>query len=179
MRFNSFFIIFNFLILAVPTIQAAEMNLPEDKDCALYSLTVVPEGMNCPKLASPEPRKILLINEIKDPQKQALVKRVQAYWDALIEARFETAYSFLAPAYKKIISYKKFHKTYSQGQGFWKNIAFYELACQATLCDVTLRLNIEFTYPRLSTPIKNSSELEEQWIFNEEDKQWYIVLELK
>ncbi len=146
-----------------------------DPECAAYATTIVPEHLNCPEWKIPPLPKRLSVDDFNDPQKRALAKRVESYWRALIDARFETAYTFISPAQQKLISYKMFHEKYRQGQGLWKDIGFISIDCKELLCLVNLQVNIEFHYMRLKHPIKNSSEIKEKWIFDKKDKQWYLI----
>lgn len=101
-------------------------------------------------------------------QKSAVVReRAQARWQALIKDDIETAYGYLSPTTRDIVSLDQYKRKVARGT--FRDAKIDSIQCEAELCKVTLHL----TYDRarlkgMVTP------LEESWII-ERGQFWYVL----
>ncbi|HET9578066.1 MAG TPA: hypothetical protein VFP44_09590 [Usitatibacter sp.] len=103
--------------------------------------------------------------ESRDPA--AVVKqRAQARWDALIKGNTQTAYQYLSPGSRAVLTPDAYAS--SIRQGFWKSAKVDAVTCKtADNCDVGVTIEYEFQGRRTKTP------LIETWI-REGSEWWYL-----
>ena len=98
---------------------------------------------------------------------EAMVKeRAQARWDALVKNEFNTAYGYLSPGSRSIISAPDYAGTLRRG--FWKSATVEKVECgSAQSCEVTATIEYEFSGMRTKTPLR------ETWI-RDGSEWWYV-----
>lgn len=97
---------------------------------------------------------------------QIVTERVKARWDAIIAQDYRTAYGFMSPAGRSVMSYDAYEKSIKPG--FHKAARVTEVRCSTPeLCDVSLELEYEFSGRRMKTPFF------EKWV--REGSQWWYL----
>ena len=100
-------------------------------------------------------------------KREAVTKRVQARWDALISGDFGTAYSLMSPASRESVTLEKF--TAGLRKGAYRKIRIDRVECSGETCDVTLSLT--YDHPMMKGLL---ATVEETWIF-ENGQPWYVL----
>jgi hypothetical protein len=98
---------------------------------------------------------------------QEIVKeRAQARWDALVKSDLKTAYSYLSPGSRAVITYDGFVSGIKPG--FWKSAVVEKVICEtADSCVVGAKIEYEFMRRPTQTALKES------WV--REDGKWWFV----
>ena len=93
-------------------------------------------------------------------------RKAQQRWDAVIGTNLKSAYDFMSPASRSVMSYEAFDKSIKRG--FHKAARVTEVRCPSReLCDVSLEIEYEFSGRRMKTP------LYEKWVKQDSD-WWYL-----
>ena len=101
-------------------------------------------------------------------------QRVNERWDALIEGRLETAYTYETPEYRELYSLVDFSKTIS-GVGSWRKIEIDDIECVDEICvaDIviyaTIHLGMGFEV------VESDARAKENWIQHSTSGQWYHI----
>ncbi len=97
-------------------------------------------------------------------------------WQAIIDGDYETAYDYLVPSYQEIETLQSYSirletaKIHTQ----WKKAEFVSKDCEKEVCDVTLKIHFEYSFPRKSMgKTEMFSRLHEKWL--NKDGSWYHV----
>ena len=98
---------------------------------------------------------------------QEIVKeRAQARWSALVKGDLKTAYGYLSPGSRAVITYEGFVGAIRPG--FWKSAAVEKVICEtADSCMVGAQIKYEFKGRPTETKLK------ETWV--REDGNWWFV----
>ena len=98
---------------------------------------------------------------------EAMVKeRAQARWDAMVKSDFNTAYGYLSPGSRSVITASDYAS--SLRRGFWKAATVEKVECgSAQSCDVSATIEYEFSGMRTKTPLR------ETWI-RDGSEWWYV-----
>ncbi len=101
------------------------------------------------------------------------IVRVRAFerWQALIDGRLETAYTYLSPEYRKIYSYQQYSKTV-HGVGLWSKAEVKDVACKEN-CVVSMQIHVTMRPARWGDTIETSSLLKEQWMRDKDSGEWF------
>ena len=95
-----------------------------------------------------------------------LKQRAQARWDALVKGDFNTAYGYMSPGSRSIITASEYAA--SMKAGFWKSAVIDKVECgSAQSCDVSATIEYEHLGRRTKTPLR------ETWIREGQD-WWYL-----
>ena len=102
--------------------------------------------------------------------KQDLVaRRAVARWDALIKRDMDSAYAFLSPASREVISLAGYKTKIKPGR--WRAAKVESVTCDVEICDVKLTIGYDFRNAarteRFETP------LEEKWLIDK-GNAWYV-----
>ena len=101
-------------------------------------------------------------------QKSAVVReRAQARWQALIKDDIETAYGYLSPTTRDVVSLEQYKKKVARGT--FRDAKIESVACEAELCKV--KLTLTYDHARLKVMV---TPLEETWII-ERGQFWYVL----
>jgi hypothetical protein len=105
---------------------------------------------------------------------ESIVKqRSTARWDALIEGKLETAYTFETPEYREIHSFSDFRKTV-RGVGVWQKATIESVECDPDKCSVTARIYVMMKFGLAFEKVETNGQATENWI-QSTDRQWYHV----
>lgn len=101
----------------------------------------------------------------QESDEQALVRRAQERWDALLAMNFEKAYGYISPGGRLKYSLEEYSKRV-RGE-FWRGTKAKSAACQPDYCVVTLDFQYEVSGLKLSQAIN------ETWI--QDGGVWWFV----
>ena len=121
---------------------------------ALLPLGCAAPGEGVSREMSPEARRMLVTD------------RVNARWAALIKGDFDSAYMFLSPASRQVVSPAEF-KARTRGSGF-REVKVDSVECVPEVCKVRLLLTYDHRLMKgITTP------LSESWVI-EQGQAWYV-----
>jgi hypothetical protein len=98
---------------------------------------------------------------------EIVTERAAARWSALLRGDTATAYQYLSPAYRAVVSPELYRGRFGGGIR-WREIEAVTADCAAERCDVGVV--VKYEAPRWK--IVNSRKLEEVWILV--DGQWWL-----
>jgi hypothetical protein len=105
--------------------------------------------------------------DLPDEQKSAIVReRAEARWQALINDDIATAYGYLSPATRAVVSLDQYKTKVARGT--FRKVKIETIECKAELCKVSLMLT--FDRPRMKGMM---SPVDETWII-EQGQLWYV-----
>jgi hypothetical protein len=103
---------------------------------------------------------------------EIVAHRAQERWQALIKGDIATAYGYLQPSYREIVSEKKYAQTFGNTSS-WQSVEIFQTTCEAERCTVHLRLAAKNPVPQFSRSIPEiKSVLDETWI-KDQGQWWY------
>lgn len=106
---------------------------------------------------------------------ESIVKtRAAERWQALIDGRLETAYSYESPEYREVYSFKQFARKIN-GVGLWSKADVEDVSCKKDKCVATMRIYVTIRVGRGFGVHKTNSLLKEQWIQDAVSGEWYHV----
>jgi hypothetical protein len=105
---------------------------------------------------------------------EGLEERVLGYWHAKIDGRAETAYGYVSPTMRKMLTYKHFLRQ-MKGVGRWRSVSFHDAKCHGDRCDVTVVVEIYMRMPPFPKPIHTSAPVTEKWF--RKNGEWWILLD--
>lgn len=101
-----------------------------------------------------------------DGQKEAVSKRVNARWSALIKGDFDAAYALLSPASRETLTLEQF-KAHTR-KGSFRQMRIDAIDCAADLCKVKLWVTYDHRLMKgIQTP------MEETWVFDK-GQPWLV-----
>lgn len=105
---------------------------------------------------------------MKPPTAEEVVKeRAQARWDALVKGDAKTAYAFLSPGSRAVLTPESYAT--SIRVGFWKSAQVNRAVCETQqACEAHVTIEYEFQAQRIKTPLR------ETWI-REGTDWWYLL----
>ena len=100
------------------------------------------------------------------PSHEIVKARAQARWDALVKSDFKTAYGFLSPGSRSVVSAEGWAGALRAG--FWKSAVVEKAVCEAPeTCEVHTTIEYEHRLGRVKAPLR------ETWI-KESGHWWYV-----
>ena len=104
-------------------------------------------------------------------------QRVKARWQALIEKKYESAYTYLANSYKDAVTLKEYEKSMNP-RIEWKGIDITRTRCDEAVCEVHVTANY-YMPPQFGLPqgVESKDYSVEKWIFK--DGEWWYLPPLK
>ena len=103
---------------------------------------------------------------------ETVAHRAMERRQALIKHDFATAYSYIQPGYRAVISEDKYAKTFASGST-WKSVEIFKTTCESDRCTVRLRLTAKNTVPRFARAIPEiTGFVDETWI-KDQGQWWY------
>ena len=103
----------------------------------------------------------------QEKKSAAVRERAEARWQALIKDDIATAYGYLSPTTRDVVSLDQYKGKVARGT--FRNVKIESIECEAELCKVRLRLT--FDRPRMKGMV---TPLEENWII-ERGQFWYVL----
>jgi hypothetical protein len=97
---------------------------------------------------------------------EAVAKRAQARWDALIKSDLDAAYGYLSPGTRSVMSLDLYKAKIRPGM--WKKASVESVTCERDRCDI--RVMVEYDFRELKSIVR---PLEEVWM--EADGEWWHV----
>ena len=99
-------------------------------------------------------------------QREAVTKRVNARWDALIKGDLDAAYALLSPASRETLTLEQF-KQHTR-KGAFRQMKIDAIDCAADLCKVKLVITYDHRLMKgIQTP------MEETWVFDK-GQPWLV-----
>jgi len=95
-----------------------------------------------------------------------VAKKAQSRWDALIKGDLETAYNYLSPGTRNVMSLDLYKAKIRPGM--WKKASVDSVACEMDHCDVVIM--IEYAYRGVKSLAR---PLNETWL--QDDNGWWFV----
>jgi hypothetical protein len=98
---------------------------------------------------------------------EAVKARVQQRWDAVVAGKWDTAYNFTSPAYRKSVDAMAYQAR-SSGAVKLKSAEVLAVKCQESMCEATVRIGfapLQRGFPETST------DLDERWV--SEQGEWW------
>lgn len=99
---------------------------------------------------------------------EAVTKRADQRWKALMAADWAKAYSFLTPAFRSTMSVERYRERFV-GVPRWTNVTVKSAKCEPEKCTVVVRIEAE--YGARSGIQTLSTDVPETWL--QEDGTWY------
>lgn len=100
---------------------------------------------------------------------KVVLERAQARWDALVERDWNTAYSYLVPAYRAVVPLKRYGNQFS-GPLQWESAKATSASCEDKRCAVKVEITYRTLLPGHMDRV-SSTFLDEVWVL--EAGQWY------
>jgi hypothetical protein len=98
--------------------------------------------------------------------REAVAKRAEARWRALIKGNLSDAYDYLSPGIRATLPLEMYAQKVQPG--LWKDVRVQEVACEVERCSVTVQITYDFRDMKgIETPIN------EVWI--REGAEWYYA----
>jgi len=97
-------------------------------------------------------------------------------WQALLAGKFEQAYEFATPAFKKLRTVDFYRTNRAAVPVKWLSAEVLRVDCEAARCKVTVKVISEPRVPGFRKPLNLESGIEETWV--QEDGQWWIFEKL-
>ena len=91
--------------------------------------------------------------------------RAQQRWNALLKADMETAYQFISPGGRSVMSLQQYRPRVNPG--FWRGAKVSEASCGTETCEVTVLVDVLLQGVKFTNPIK------ETWILDA-GKWWFV-----
>ena len=101
-----------------------------------------------------------------DTSQDAVAKKAQSRWDALIKNDLDAAYGYLSPGTRSVMSLELYKAKIRSGR--WKKVSVDSVACEQDRCDVGIKL--EYSYRDMKSI---ETRLNEVWL--REDGDWWYV----
>lgn len=95
-----------------------------------------------------------------------VAKKAQSRWDALIKGDLDTAYTYLSPGTRSVMSLELYKAKIRPGM--WKKVGVESVACVQDRCDVVIAL--EYSYRDMKSI---QSTLSEIWL--QDNGDWWFV----
>lgn len=102
---------------------------------------------------------------------QSVRTRAAERWQALIEGKLETAYSYETPEYRKLFTYQQYESS-KHGVGLWTKAEVMDVACKE-ICVVSMQIHVTMRPARWGDTIETSSLLKEQWTRDKDSGEWF------
>ena len=103
------------------------------------------------------------------PAEDAVLKRAQARWDALVERDWKAAYAYMTPGYRAVVPLKRYSNQFS-GPAQWDSAKAKSAKCEETRCVVNVEISYRLLLPGHTNRV-DSTHVEEVWV--REEGQWY------
>ena len=91
--------------------------------------------------------------------------RAQQRWNALLNADMETAYQYISPGGRSVMSLQQYRPRVNPG--FWRGAKVSEASCGTETCEVTVLVDVLLQGVKFTNPIK------ETWILDA-GKWWFV-----
>ena len=91
--------------------------------------------------------------------------RAQQRWNALLKADMETAYQFISPGGRSVMSLQQYRPRVNPS--FWRGAKVSEASCGTETCEVTVLVDVLLQGVKFTNPIK------ETWILDA-GKWWFV-----
>ena len=101
-------------------------------------------------------------------------QRINGRWDALIEGRLETAYTYESPEYRELFSFQDFRKTIN-GVGSWRKIEIEGVECVDKLCVANIIIYATINVGMGFEVVESDARAKENWIQQTTSGQWYHI----
>lgn len=108
-----------------------------------------------------------------DPE-QIVRQRVNERWDALIEGRLETAYTYETPEYRELYSFPEYRNTI-YGVGSWRKMEIEDIDCVDDKCVANIRIYVNIEFGKSFGTIATDALTSQNWIKNSTSGQWYHI----
>ncbi|OQK16707.1 hypothetical protein AU255_02020 [Methyloprofundus sedimenti] len=111
----------------------------------------------------------------RNPEK-IVRQRVAERWDALIEGRLESAYSFETPEYREIYSFPEYRMTI-HGVGAWRKVEIDDVECVDDKCVASIVIYANITLGKGFGAVDSNAPAKESWVRDSISEQWFHVSE--
>lgn len=114
------------------------------------------------------------VADTAEKRREALQKRVTAWWSALIRQDFETAYSLTSPGYRNVFSLEAFKGRFDRKSG-WRGYEVVGIDFKSEDAAV-VGINMHFLYhpPQTEKALDMKTYIQESWVLVD-DQWWYLV----
>ena len=106
------------------------------------------------------------VDSSREQKSAAVRERAEARWQALISDDIATAYGYLSPTTREVVSLDQYKAKVARGT--FREVRIDDVKCEAELCKVSVWLT--FDRPRMKGMV---TPLEETWII-ERGQFWYV-----
>lgn len=94
-----------------------------------------------------------------------VVERAQLRWNALLKRDMDTAYQFISPGGRSLMTVEQYRPRINTG--FWRGAKVEKASCEAETCEVTVLVDLIVEGVKFTNPIK------ETWILDA-GKWWFV-----
>jgi len=113
------------------------------------------------------------MNVLKAQDAEQIVRgRAASRWQALIEGRLETAYTYLTPEYRSLYDFKRYRRTV-HGVGVWQKADVNKVTCAANKCLVNVELYVRIKVGRGFKPLASHGAIDETWVRDSGTGEWF------
>ena len=106
-----------------------------------------------------------------------VASKTEARWQALIEGRLETAYSYETPEYRAIYKFSQYRRKV-HGVGNWKKVDVKEVSCTENKCIASVKVYVTIVVGRGFENVNSSDQFEENWVQDAKSGDWFHVSDL-
>lgn len=101
------------------------------------------------------------------PAPEVVKERAQGRWDAMVKSDLRTAYQYLSPGTRDVMSLERYEAGINKG--FWRSATVDRVECSsADRCEAHATIEYDFQGRRTKTPLR------EIWI-REQSNWWYVA----
>lgn len=101
-------------------------------------------------------------------------QRINERWNALVDGRMETAYTYEMPEYKELYSFVEYRKR-NHGAGVWRKMDIESLVCEANKCSADIKIHVTIKFGLGFEDIETYGQANEVWMQHSATGQWYHV----
>jgi hypothetical protein len=100
-------------------------------------------------------------------------ERASERWQLLIDERFESAYAYQTPEYRKVFDFKHFKKGFG-GMRLWSKAEVINVKCDEK-CVAIIKLHVIIPAGRWGNVINTTEVVEEQWVRSANLNEWFYL----
>ena len=113
----------------------------------------------------------------QDNVETLIASKANARWQALIEGRLETAYSYETPEYREVYKFSQYRRKV-HGVGVWKKAQVKKVSCTENKCIASIEVYVTIVVGRGFENVNSSDQFEENWVQDAKSGDWFHVSDL-
>ena len=106
---------------------------------------------------------------VVDSPQDTVAKKALARWNALMKGDLDTAYTYLSPGMRSLMTLEQYKKKIKPSM--WKKVSVDSVTCAQDSCDVFIKM--EYGYRKYQSLGPIETQFKEIWLL--EDHEWWFV----